>query len=84
MEYCKLNFKLRMLKEFLMRKMLKSKMKDVPEEEQEKMMKLIMENPELFQKIGLEIQAKMKDGQDQMTATMEVMKKHEGELKKAM
>lgn len=70
-----------MIKEFLMKKMLKAKMKDVPEAEQEKMIKLVTKNPELFQKIALEIQAKMKEGKDQMAATMEVMKKHENELK---
>ena len=73
-----------MFKEFLMKKMIKSKMKDVPEEEQEKMMKLVMENPELFQKIGLEIQEKIKGGKDQMAATMEVMQSHQDELKKIL
>ncbi|GMQ95438.1 MAG: hypothetical protein BMS9Abin13_552 [Patescibacteria group bacterium] len=64
--------------------MLASKMKDVPEAEQEKMIKLVTENPELFQKIVLEIQAKMKEGKDQMSATMEVMQSHQEELKKIM
>ncbi len=73
-----------MFKEMLMKKMLKSKMKDMPEAEQEKMIKLVTENPELFQKIGLEIQAKMKEGKDQMAATMEVMKAHQDEIKKIM
>jgi len=73
-----------MLKDFLMKKMLKSKMKDVPEAEQERIMKAITENPELFQKIGEEVQAKMKGGKDQMSATMEVMQKYEHDLKKVM
>jgi 2-oxo-4-hydroxy-4-carboxy--5-ureidoimidazoline (OHCU) decarboxylase len=73
-----------MFKEMLMKKMLKSKMKDMPEAEQEKMIKLVTEHPELFQKIGLEIQAKMKEGKDQMAATMEVMQSHQDELKKIM
>jgi len=73
-----------MFKEFLMKKMLKSKMKDVPEAEQEKMMKLVTENPELFQNIALEIQSKMKEGKDQMAATMEVMQAHKDELKKIL
>jgi len=73
-----------MFKEFLMKKMLKSKMKDVPEAEQEQMMKLVMENPELFQKIGVEIQDKIKGGKDQMAATMEVMQSHQDELKKIL
>jgi len=71
-----------MLKKMLMKKMLKSKMKDVPEAEQEKMIKLVTENPELFQKIATEIQAKMKEGKDQMAASMEVMQAHQEELKK--
>jgi len=65
----------------LMRKMLKSQMKGVPEAEQEKILKIVEENPELFQKIGLEVQAKMKEGKDQMSATMEVMQNHQSELK---
>lgn len=65
----------------LMKKMLKSQMKGIPEAEQEKMIKIVTENPELFQKIGLEVQAKMKEGKDQMAATMEVMQSHQEELK---
>lgn len=68
----------------LMKKMLKSKMKDMPEAEQEKMIKLVTENPELFQKIALEIQAKVKEGKDQTAASMEVMQSHQEELKKIM
>ncbi|HEC32814.1 MAG TPA: hypothetical protein ENI63_00960 [Candidatus Kaiserbacteria bacterium] len=69
-----------MFKNMLMKKLLKSKMKDVPEEQQEMILGAIEKNPELFQKIGLEIQSKMKDGKDQMTATMEVMQAHKDEL----
>ncbi len=73
-----------MLKNFLIKKMLKSKMKDLPEEEQERMVKVITENPKLFQKIGEEVQIKMKDGKDQMSATMEVMQKYQSDLKQIM
>ena len=65
----------------LMRKMLKSQMKGVPEAEQEKIFKIIEENPELFQKIATEVQEKIKGGKDQMSATMEVMGKYQSELK---
>lgn len=68
----------------LMKKMLQSQMKGVPEAEQDKMIKIITENPELFQKIGLEVQEKMKGGKDQMAATMEVMQNHQEELKKIL
>ncbi len=73
-----------MLKEFLLKKMLKSQMKDVPEAQQEKMMKLISENPELFQKIALDVQEKVKSGQDQTSAMMEVMPKYQEDLKKIL
>ena len=71
-------------KKFLMKKMLKSKMKDIPEAEQEKMLNAIEKNPDFFQNIAAEVQAKMKEGKDQMAATMEVMHKHQEELKKIM
>ena len=71
-------------KKFLMKKMLKSKMKDIPEAEQEKMLNAIEKNPDFFQNIAAEVQAKMKEGKDQMAATMEVMQKHQEELKKVM
>ena len=71
-------------KKFLMKKLLKSKMKDIPEAEQEKMLNAIEKNPAFFQNIAAEIQAKMKEGKDQMAATMEVMQKHQEELKNIM
>ncbi len=69
------------IKNFLMRKMLASKMKDVPQAEQDKLFNLIEKNPELFQKIALEVQEEMKKGKDQMAATMEIAKKYEADLK---
>ena len=69
------------LKTFLMKKMLKSKMKDVPQAEQDKIFNAIEKDPKLFENIALEVQAKMKEGKDQMAATMEVMQKYQGDLK---
>ncbi len=63
--------------------MLERQLKNVPKEDQEKMINMITKNPELFQKIAVEVKAKMDGGgnMDQMKATMEVMKKYEGDLK---
>lgn len=69
------------MKTFLMRKMLASKMKGVPQAEQDKIFNMIEKNPDFFQKIGTEIQAEMKNGKDQMTATQVVVKKYETEFK---
>lgn len=72
------------IKDFLLRKLIKSKLKGVPEAEQEKLIAMVEKNPELFQKIATEAQEKIKGGQDQMAAMMEVMKKYEADLKKLM
>jgi len=68
----------------LMKKMLKSQMKGVPEQEVDRILEIVEKNPELFQKIGLEIQEKVKGGKDQMAASMEVMQKYQNELKNLM
>ncbi len=72
------------LKSMLMKKMLKSQMKGVPDSEIDKIVEIVEKNPELFQKIGLEVQQKMKEGKDQMAATMEVMQKYQDDLKGIM
>ncbi len=73
------------IKNFLMRKMLASQMKGVPQADQEKVFTMLEKNPDLFQKIGLEVQEEIKrTGADQMTATMKVVKKYEADLKGLM
>ena len=67
---------------FLMKKLLQSKMKDVPAEDQEKIFAMLEKNPGLFQKIAEESQEEMKKGKSQMDAVMSVMKKYEEDLKK--
>ena len=70
------------IKNFLMRKMLESKMKGIPQDQQEKMMTMIEKNPELFQKIALDMQEEMKKGKSEMDAAMAVMPKYKDELQK--
>lgn len=72
------------LKSFFLKKLLQSKMKDVPEAEQDKMIALIEKNPDFFQKVALEVQEKVKGGKDQTSATMEVMQKYQSELQGIM
>jgi len=73
-----------MFNNFLMKKMLKKQMKGVPEDQQEQILKMVENNPDLFQKIAKEMQEEMKKGKDQQTAGMEVMMKYQDEIKKAM
>lgn len=72
------------IKNFLMRKMLASQLKGVPQADQDKIFGIIEKDPEFFQKIALEVQEEMKKGKDQMAATMEVVKKYEAQIKKLM
>ena len=65
-----------MFKNFLMRKMLKSQLQDVPTDQQDEILKVVENNPELFQKIAKEAQEKIKDGKGQQSAMMEVMMEH--------
>lgn len=69
-----------MFKNFLLKKMLRTQ--GVPEAQIDMFISMMEKNPDLFKTIAEEIKAKMDGGIDQMTASMEVMKKYEEELKK--
>ena len=69
---------------FFLKQLLKSKMKDVPASEQEKIFALLDKNPDFFRKIAEEVQAKVKSGKDQQSAVMEVVNNHKEELQKIM
>lgn len=72
------------LKSMLMKKMISSQMKGVPQDQQDAILAAVEKNPELFQKIAADIQTEMKKGKDQMAATFAVMPKYQEELKRAM
>lgn len=73
-----------MLKELLLKKLLKSKLKGVPESEQDKIIALVTKNPELFQEIAVKIQNEMKRGTEQMAATMKVMEEYKEQIQSLM
>ena len=56
----------------------------MPEAQREQMTALISKNPELFKKIGEEIERRKKGGESEMKASMEVMKKYRTELAELM
>lgn len=70
-----------MFKDFIMKKLIDRQLKNVPEEQKEKIMRLINEKPELFQKIVMEAQELIKKGKGQQEAMMEVALKYQSELK---
>jgi hypothetical protein len=69
-----------MFQNFLLKKMLR--LQGVPEAQIDMFIQMMEKNPELFKKIAEETKAKMDSGMDQTSASMEVMKKYESELKK--
>jgi len=68
-----------MFKNFLLKKMLRTQ--GVPEAQIDMFISMMEKDPELFKKIAEETKAKMDAGQDQQSASMEVMRKYEKELK---
>jgi hypothetical protein len=69
---------------FLLGQYAKWKMKDVPEAQREMMTAMITKNPDLFKKIGEEIERRKKGGESEMKASMEVMKKYRTEIASLM
>lgn len=65
---------------FLLKQYAKWKLKDVPEAQRDQMMELVTKDPELFKKIGEEIERRKKGGESEMKASMDVMKKYRTEL----
>ena len=72
------------IKKMLMKKMLDQQLKGVPQKEKDRIIAAVTENPEFFEKIGKEIEAEVKHGKSQMTASMEVMRKYQGQIQELM
>lgn len=65
---------------FLLKQYAKWKLKDVPEAQREQMTEMISKDPQLFKKIGEEIERRKKGGENETKAALEVMKKYRTEL----
>ncbi len=72
------------MKSFLMKKMLKSKLKHLPQDQQDKIIAAIEKNPQLFEKMAKEIKQLTKEGQNETAASMQVMRKYQAELRDLM
>jgi len=71
-----------MLKKMMMKQMLKSQMKGMPEADQKRALEMVEKNPDLFEKIARETKELVDGGLDQMSAAMKVAGKYQDELKK--
>ena len=64
-----------------MKQVANFKLKDAPAGQREQIMTMLEKDPELMKKVGEEIDRRVKKGgENQMKATMEVMKKYRTEL----
>lgn len=72
------------LKNKAMAALLKRQMKNLPPEQQQMILDMIEKNPDLFAKIGKEVEKRTKEGQNQMYATMQVMQEFKDELQEMM
>ncbi len=69
------------LKQFALKKVLQSQMKNVPPEQQQMILEMIEKDPGLFEKIAKEIQAELKvNGNNQMAAATKVLPKYQKEI----
>lgn len=65
---------------FLLNQYAKWKLKDVPKDQREQMTALVTKDPQLFKKIGEEIERRKKGGESETKAALTVMKKYRAEL----
>ena len=72
------------IQNFLLKQYANWKLKDVPPAQRDQMMSLVTKDPELFKKIGEEIERRKKGGESEMKAAMEVMKKYRVEISALM
>ena len=68
------------LKNKALEKVMESQLAKLPPEQREVVMAMISENPELFEKIGKEIEDAKKAGTPEIYATMTIMKKYQSQL----
>lgn len=73
-----------MLKDFFIKKMLESQLKNIPAEQREKIMKALSDNPEFFTRLAEEVKKEMDSGANQMTAIIKVLPKYKDELGKML
>lgn len=73
------------IKNYAVKKVIQSQMKNVPADQQEMIMTMLEKDPALFEKIAKEMQAELKsNGNNQMAAAMKVLPKYQQEIMGAM
>ena len=69
------------MKNFAMKKMLQSQLKNAPADQKQMIMEMLEKDPKLFEKIAKEMQAELKsNGNNQMAAASKVLPKYQKEI----
>ena len=71
-------------KNLVMKQAMKSQMKNLPKEQQEKLLSAMDKDPEFFENIAKQIKQKEKEGKGKMEASMLVMRENQDKLRKLM
>jgi len=69
---------------FLMKQLIKMKLKSLPEADREKVMTILEKDPEFFAKMAESVKQKMATGKDQMTAVMEIAEENKDTIGKLL
>lgn len=73
------------IKNFAVKKLLQSQLKNAPADQRELIMGMMEKNPALFEKIAKEMQEELKkNGNNQMAAAMKVLPKYQAEIQQSM
>jgi hypothetical protein len=73
------------LKQYALKKVLESQMKDAPPEQRKMILEMVDKDPKLFEKIAKEMQEELKkNGNNQMAAAMKVLPKYQKEIMTVM
>ena len=73
-----------MFKQLILRKLIQSKLKGVPQEQQDVILDALEKDPELFMRLAKEVETKTKSGMSQMDAAQKVFSAHQEELKRLL
>jgi hypothetical protein len=69
---------------FLLKQYASWKLKHLPAAQRDQMIEMVGKDPQLFKKIGDEIEKRKKGGESETKASIEVMKKYRAELASLM
>ena len=69
---------------FFLKQMLKKQLSALPEEQKQRVLKALEENPKFFEELVKEISERLKKGESQQSAIMQVMTARKAELQKIL